>query len=190
LGIATWLEKLFTIPDDQLPQKPVDVIIAVGSALSPDGSEASPQSAANAQKAAKLFMQGKARYILLSGGYGVYAGIKEAHAMAKVIADSGVSSSRVLLETRSARTWENARNTLTLMVEFMWQDAIVVCQPLHARRVRKTFRKVWGPFGKRVFVVKAEGQYGGASQRRFINPITFFIWELIALTYSKIKGYI
>lgn len=180
------IERILEVPNDPLPDK-VDVVIGIGADVSKDGLRASPYSRAVALKAAELVKNGKAKYLLFTGGYST-GEITEAEAMAKEISGI-VPSEKIFLETKSSRTYGNADYSLLLMNQHRWKTAIIVAQQWYARRARATFRKRWKGNGIQCFVVKAYSPYGGGSQRRFNNFLYFLLWDTASFIISKLKGY-
>lgn len=177
------LEELFSIKDDSLSQSP-DVVIGLGIALSSDGKEASPQSKAVALKAFELSQRFNAA-LLFTGGYSVH-NLTEARAMEKVLLQD---YQEVFLEEESYRTYMNADFTLPILKGYQWKSAIIVAQQWYARRAKATFKKRWAGTGIKISVIKAHSPYGGASQKRLNNFLSFFIWDTLAFIISKIKGY-
>jgi uncharacterized SAM-binding protein YcdF (DUF218 family) len=133
-----WLERLLATKDDVLPLE-ADVIMGIGIDVSKDGQKASPQSEAVALKVLELFLKGRGKNILLSGGYSA-GGITEAKAMDDIISKE-VSKSKIILEEKSYRTYLNAKYTLPILEEKGWKNTIIIAQQWHARRVRATFSK-------------------------------------------------
>lgn len=188
-GFWSLVERSFETEDDDLPEK-ADVIIAVGADVSRDGQFASPYSRAIAEKAVKLYRQGKARAVLLVGGNtaeGMTGGVTEAGGMALVVGNR-IPRGNLLLETESRNTIENARLALPILQAKGWTSAIAVAQQWHARRVRAILRKTWGETGIRVFVVKARSDYGGGSQLRLAHFLAFFVWDAVGFTYAWLRG--
>ena len=185
-GFWERVEQRFEAPDDPLPIL-ADVAIALGYGLAPDGKTPSPQSAANARKAADLFLEGKARGVLLVGGGTRGRGATEAEAMANSISGK-VPRPKILLETESKNTVGNADNSLRILVEHGWRTAIVVCQQWHARRVRAVFRKRWNGGGIEFVVAKARSPYGGPSQAAAMSFPSVVLWDTLGFVIAKLKG--
>jgi len=157
--------------------------------VSKDKTKASPQSKVVALEALDLFLKGKAKNILLAGGYlGKPDEITEAEAMARVIENS-VPKEKLFLESKSYRTYMNADCTLPIMESHGWKTAIIVAQQWHARRVRATFKKRWRGSDIKFAIIKARSPYGGGSQSRLNYFWTFAIWDSLAFVFSKLKSY-
>jgi uncharacterized SAM-binding protein YcdF (DUF218 family) len=183
-----WLECLTVINDDPLLKR-ADIVIGVGIDVSADGSKASPQSKAVANKVAEIWEAGRARNVLLAGGFRLGQGKTEAELMWDEIRNR-VPAGRVYLENTSVRTYQNADYTRTIMQDNCWSSAIVVAHPQQARRVKATFGKSWAKKQLRFVVIKAPSHYtGDNSQRRLRHPLNFIIWDTLAFIYSKFRGY-
>lgn len=72
-------------------------------------------------------------------------------------------------------------------------EIFIVANHLHMRRVLRTFRKQVRSFGDvrlRWRSVGSEAEYGaGYSQERFRHPLFFLVYEVLAILYSKLKGF-
>ena len=91
---------------------------------------------------ARLFHAGKAPLVVLSGGRLPWAKAEgpEADAMARLLMDLGVPEDRVLLESRSGTTYENALETRRLLATRGIERVLLVTSALHMRRAAATFR--------------------------------------------------
>ncbi len=181
-----WLEKRIETRDDILPEQ-VDVIIGLGMDVSQNGKEASPQSRAVALKALELFLQGKGKNILFTGGYNLAGGPTEAELMAQVISGK-VPPENLFLEKKSWRTFQNADSSLPILEEHGWKSAIIIAQQWHSRRARQTFRKRWDKKVK-LYIIKSHSAYGDSSMKRLSHPLIFWVWDAIAFVYSYLRGY-
>lgn len=130
----------FIFVEDE-PEK-ADVIFVPGGAY--------PHSA---RRAAALFAQGYAPWILPSGRYGKLKGAftdpegkgraTEWEYLRDILLSCGVPPERILKEDQAAFTWENAifsRRVLASM-QIEVRKAIVVCQAFHARRCRMYYQE-------------------------------------------------
>jgi vancomycin permeability regulator SanA len=104
-------------------------------------------SSRRARHAARLYREGFAACLLLSGGPTADSRASEAAHMAQVARESGVSEEKLLLEETSTNTFENAERSLLLLREKGLLEAVgtilLVSCPWHMRRVflvtRQTF---------------------------------------------------
>ncbi len=94
--------------------------------------------------AARLFHQGKAPIVILTGGRLPWHTNRdpEADGMLRFLSDLGVPEDRVLLEGRSRNTYENARETRRLLADRGMDQVLLVTSAFHMRRAQATFRAV------------------------------------------------
>ena len=115
-----------------------DIIMAFGCA-----------DPAVAARAARLFLDGYAPYLLFSGGLGKGTqgrlSRSEAESYADIAAEMGVPREKMLLETESTNTGENLRYSHALVQDrgIRLERAIVVHQPNMGKRIRATLQKQW-----------------------------------------------
>ncbi len=105
----------------------------------------------SAKRAAALFLDGYAPYVLPSGRYGKIAGHftgdpayrTEWEYLRDIMLDSGVPESAILKEDRATFTWENAICSRHVLEEMNLTvgSAIIVCQAFHARRCQMYYRE-------------------------------------------------
>ena len=102
-----------------------------------------------AQRAAELFLQGWAPFIIFSGGLGnLTKGFwtrPEADLFAEVAVKMGVPANNILIENKSTNTGENILFTQQLLAEknLIPDSFIVVQKPYMERRSFATFKKHW-----------------------------------------------
>lgn len=115
----------------------------------------------NAERAAQLYRQGLAPYVLPSGRYsnlvGHFAGVQE-HAqryngdyetewefLRDVLIQNGVKPEAILREDQATYTWENARNSraVTDQLGITVRKAILCCRNVHARRSLMYYQKAY-----------------------------------------------
>ena len=100
-----------------------------------------------AQRAANLYLEGYAPYLVFSGGLGKGTEGRllksEAEGYAEIAEQLGVPRKCMILETRSTNTGENLRFTHELLKDYHFRDAIVVHQPNMGKRIRATLEKQW-----------------------------------------------
>ena len=121
----------------QNPEK-ADVIMALGS-----------NDIRVAQKAAELFKEGYAPYILFSGNVGVLTKDNFAKPEAEVFADEakklGVPEGVILIENESTNTGENIIFSKKLLeeCELDIKKILLISKPYMLRRAYATFKKQW-----------------------------------------------
>ena len=128
-----------------------DVILAFGCA-----------DPAVGERAARLYLQGYAPWLLFSGGLGKGTQGRLAESEAETYAHSarklGVPKERMLLETRSTNTGENLRFSHALLWEkgIDVHTALVVHQPNMGKRIRATLQKQWPDADVRFLIAPAD----------------------------------
>lgn len=102
-----------------------------------------------AERAAELYLQGWAPYIIMSGGLGnLTLGVwteKEADQFAAIAVRKGVPEKDILIENQSTNTGENILFTQKILQQknLEPQSFIVVQKPYMERRSYATFKKHW-----------------------------------------------
>ena len=100
-------------------------------------------------RAAELFKEDFAPYILFAGGFGKITKdmwqIPEAEKFAQIAQEEGVPESALLIEKNSTNTGENIQFSKELLVKkgIPVSTAIIVCKPYKERRDYATFKMQW-----------------------------------------------
>lgn len=92
------------------------------------------------QHALKLYRQGLARYIVVSGvptNFGVHTG----EAAKKFLLSRGIPEKDIVMLRDSWNTRREALDLARLMRQKGWKNAIIVTSPFHSRRAVYTFRR-------------------------------------------------
>ena len=135
-----------------------DVIVVLGAKQMPDGSPG-PVIERRMAEAIRLWQEGKAPKLLLSGGKTV-SDIPEAHTMAELARAGGVEDDAILLEERSTRTVENAAFCIKMIKGRGWKHTLIVTDDFHMARAVYCFHalrlpvweaKVRNPMTKMIF---------------------------------------
>jgi uncharacterized SAM-binding protein YcdF (DUF218 family) len=123
--------------------QPAQAIVLLGGGVNPAdriNPEADLTLAADRMvMAAKLFNEGKAQKIVLTGGHDSTYLTSEAQAMADMLVLLGVPRSALILEESSRNTRENALLTLRILDAAGINSAILVTSALHMRRAMGDF---------------------------------------------------
>lgn len=124
----------FIFVDDDI--EPCDLI------LIPGGSH--PQLA---EKAASLYKQGMAPYILASGHANpiIPNFTSEAEYLKSIAVDLGVPLEKFICEAKASHTFENAEFSLQMLREMRIKadKLIIVCKAFHSRRVLFTYKSIF-----------------------------------------------
>ena len=111
---------------------PSQAILILGTRVY--GQEPGPMLQLRLEKALALYRQGYAPYLVASGGQGADEGISEAAAMRNYLTARGVPAAAILLEDKSTSTYENLRNSASLLRSKGLQQVIVVTNRSHVFR--------------------------------------------------------
>lgn len=114
-----------------------DVIIVLGSPANQDGTPSYVMKY-RVEKAIDLFDQGCASRVLFTGG-AVKNQFIEAEIMARYAGELGLPQNVILQEKHSTNTIENAKNSISIMLERKWNKAAIVTSPYHTRRTMMIF---------------------------------------------------
>jgi len=153
VGVATVALVVFvldatTVPDDLVKplQRPdtggnAEALVVLGAGYwEPCGLTVSAWQ--RTLHAVRLFEQGRAARIVFSGGpTQESAGVPVGAQMAELAIRMGVPRDRVLAETESRNTHENAEGTAALLRAQGIRDVILVTDSIHMRRAVACFRK-------------------------------------------------
>lgn len=89
--------------------------------------------------AVQLYMKGLVKYLIISGDTPGFTG----NQMRDLALMQGIPKNKIIVETNSTSTLENALFTRKIMLDKNWPDAIVVTSPYHSRRAAWVFKKVF-----------------------------------------------
>ncbi|MFA7191718.1 MAG: YdcF family protein [Candidatus Paceibacterota bacterium] len=116
--------------------KPVDAIFVLGST-----------DLRVAERAAYLYLQGHAPFIICSGGFGKISKFNrpEAVEFSDVIIEMGVPADKILIEDKASNTGENILFTKKILEEknIKLNSIIAVQKPYMERRTFATIKKQW-----------------------------------------------
>jgi uncharacterized SAM-binding protein YcdF (DUF218 family) len=135
-GAAAWSVGMgFVVLRQDWPEpSPSDAILVLGTSSLVDG-QPNPCMQARVAEGVRLFEEGAAPVMVVSGGFDPRDGLVEAETMAALAIDMGVPADRVLLEVRATSTIENLTLTEELLLSEGFGTAmIVVTEPFHLPR--------------------------------------------------------
>jgi len=155
------------------PEGEYDAIVVAGCRVMPSGAP-SPALARRTELAVRLWEEGLAPRIVLTGGQGESEPRSEAEAAAELAEELGVPREAMVLEDRSTSTEENAR----FAAELVGGDArvVVVSDAYHVYRCERVFARWFG-------AVDGAGSVGDAWPR-----MRGALREVAALTAYAIGG--
>ena len=152
-----------------------DFIVIHGAGLMPDGS-VTPLLAGRCDKAVDLFEHGgRTAFVIASGGKGSDEANSEAEAMCDYLVLRGVPREQVLLEDRSANTYENMANSKRIVDEVSAERGIASPSCVFVTSDYHVFRTA--TYARRVGL-KADGV--GSRTARYYFP-NAFIREYVAV---------
>ena len=151
-----------------LRSKPIksDCIIILGCSVY--GKAPSPFLQERLMKGIKLFREGYAEHIIVSGGKGPGEDISEAEAMKKFILSKGLKEENIIIEDKSKTTMENLTFSKEKMKERNFNSAIIVSNKYHLKRVSLMIKKL-----------KMDASYSGVFLKQYKSlEIKGFIREI------------
>lgn len=97
------------------------------------------------ERAAELYHQGVAPYLLPSGGYNAKINQTEGEFLSTVALGKGVPAEAVLREDQARHTFDNARLSWQLIEErgLVVKRVVLVCKAHHSRRALMTYQTVF-----------------------------------------------
>ena len=111
-----------------------DVIVILGAGLG-------PALRRRVAHGARLFHEGKAGQVIVTGG-AIGTRPTEAEAMRALALRHGVPEERIIVEDKATHTLENALYTARIMEDRGWARALVVSDPFHLPRALFLFRRL------------------------------------------------
>jgi uncharacterized SAM-binding protein YcdF (DUF218 family) len=111
---------------------PADVMIVLGSRVF--GTEPGPMLRLRLEEAVRLYRQGLAPAIIVSGARGEDEEVAEAFAMRAYLVREGVPEDRIHTEDGSYNTYQNLANSQAVMAAQGYRRAIIVSNASHVHR--------------------------------------------------------
>jgi len=134
-----------------------------------------------------LYEEGYSQNIIVAGGRVQGHDYSESQFMEEYIRWRGFEEARIIEESRSTSTYENAINSLAIMEGQNWSTAFVVTSDYHTRRACKVFEKLNADI-----ICIAAYERVGFSKNLFRNAGNFraVVREYAATIYYMTRGYI
>ncbi len=136
-GLAARLARPLLVEDDLRP-RPFIVVLCGGCRFSGQLSEA---TRVRVEHGVHLFRQGLAPRLILSGGRWAPHRPACAPRMRTLALQLGMPPESLLVEDRSSRTAENAREVARVLAEHGGRSILLVTSPIHMRRAKLCFEK-------------------------------------------------
>jgi uncharacterized SAM-binding protein YcdF (DUF218 family) len=137
----------------------------------------SPSLAERLDVAARLYQEGRVRYIILTGGVDTGNTISEAEVEARYLArQHGIPQEVMALETTSTSTAGNLRNARAILAERGWESVLLVTHGYHLHRA--------------LDLAQEEGvsAVGIAAESKVLFMPYHVVREVAALTWYAIPG--
>jgi uncharacterized SAM-binding protein YcdF (DUF218 family) len=137
---------------------------------------------------ARLFKDGYARNIMVSGGLVVW-NVTYASAMRGHLINLGVEPSAILIEDKSTSTYENSLFSKDIILKKGFKSILLVTSPFHSRRAYWVFDKMFSKEGVKVISCPVPGGFSLA-ERWWNKPreAEFKAYEYERLIWYKLKG--
>jgi len=175
-ALAPWLARPLLMAEDLRP-RPFIVVLCGGCRHSGQLSEA---TVARVEHGVRLFHRGLAPRLVLSGGRWAAHRPACAPRMKALARSLGVHDAHLLVEDRSSRTAENAREVAALLAERGDRSILLVTSPVHMRRAALCFERQ----GIEVSCAPTPGRLGEALMVKEV------LHEYIGLAYYRTLGWI
>ncbi|MDI2090469.1 YdcF family protein [Commensalibacter oyaizuii] len=114
-----------------------DLIVVLGNKVFPDG-DPSEALVARLNEAIRIYDDGYAPYILVSGGTGI-EGHDESVVMKQYLIDHGIPEKNIINDGKGVNTRATAQNTAIYMNDHHMKCAIVISQYYHIARIKLAF---------------------------------------------------
>ncbi|HBC73005.1 MAG: hypothetical protein UX91_C0006G0197 [Candidatus Amesbacteria bacterium GW2011_GWB1_47_19] len=175
------------IPDNPPPNP--DCFIILSYALK-DKSTPTRPTRALIEFAAKLQQKFPNAKIIMSTGDNQKLGVSNAAVMAAYARSRGVPAANIIKEDRSLTTFENLLFSREIVRRRKLRQPCLITLDLHTRRAVATAKKMdWT--GLYWFSVYSPGEpASGWKSIQTYSRATIFIYEILAIFYSEIKGWI
>jgi uncharacterized SAM-binding protein YcdF (DUF218 family) len=177
-------------PSTYQPDVTYDAIILLGGLTDEDVTRENGQPAYNDSvervvMAHRLVRDGKARFVVPSGGMG------EAGLMAAQLRDWGVDEGRIVLEDQARNTHENAVFSAAIAKQRGWQKLLVVTSAFHMKRSAECFHAVGVDFDTYAVDYRATQKPRTWLQPRahFFSVSSAMIRELFGRFIYRVQGY-
>ncbi|MBN1526084.1 MAG: YdcF family protein [Candidatus Omnitrophica bacterium] len=173
------------------PQK-ADAIVVLGGGVGESG-KAGQGYEERVQYAVELYKKGYAGHIVFSSGY-TYV-FKETLVMKALAVALGVSAKDIILDDKSANTYQNVEQTREIMLANKWRSALLVSSPYHMKRLSLVFEKYAGDMKIAYTPVPRSAFYAHEDIPFFHRQISFgqikgIVHEYIGIAYYWWKGWI
>ena len=180
-------EKLWTIPDHP-PSEP-DCFVIPSYALKDRFTPTKP-TVAEIELAAAWWRRFPRSYLIMCTGDNQRLGVTNASVMAAYAVRLGVPAGNVIEEDRSHNTYENLFNARKIIQARNFRQPTLVTLDLYTRRAVATARKMgWRDFYWLSVYSSGEPAYGYKWLQTH-SRFTLYLYEVLAMAYSKLVGWV
>ncbi len=125
----------------------VDAIVVLGGMMNPLSFYEKPELLSSADRLTDAFIlwkEKKSDYILFTGGSGVLfqEDAIEANQAVEILKSFGIPKNKIILESKSKNTHENALYVLEILKEKGWKKIILITSAFHMKRAYLCFQKL------------------------------------------------
>lgn len=188
LLLARWAVNESTLPDRVVApllggtsSADADAIVALGGGVTGD-CVPNISSARRVIRAARLFREGRAPRLLITGGVGD-GGCAVAEAMRDLARELGVPDDRIVLERESHSTWENGERSAPVLRALGVRRVLLVTDRLHMTRAA-------GVFARHGFAVEPAPVPVFEGHEDNVSMLAAGAREAAALTYYRLRGWV
>lgn len=180
-------EQQWTIPDN--PPTWPDCFVIPSYALKNRIIPTKP-TAAQINLAAEWWQRFPHSSLIMCTGDNQQLGITNASVMADYAESIGVPAANVIEEDRSLNTYENLYNAMQIIQEHNFRQPTLVTLDLYTRRAVATARKMgWKDLYWLSVYSSGEPAYGYKYFQTH-SRFTLYVYELLAMVYSKMVGWV
>jgi uncharacterized SAM-binding protein YcdF (DUF218 family) len=133
------------LPSGELPKAQAIVLLGGGTRpkLPPRPTSETNEAGDRISYAAKLFKEGKAPVIIVSGGFIDFFGslVPEADAMKELLMDYGIPEQAIIKESQSRNTYENGIDVRAIADQRGYNQILLVTSAMHMPRALAIFQK-------------------------------------------------
>lgn len=180
-------EQQWTIPDHP-PSEP-DCLVIPSYALKDRFTPTKPTTA-EIELAAAWWRRFPRSYLIMCTGDNQRLGVTNASVMAAYAVRLGVPAGNVIEEDRSRNTYENLYNARKIIDERSFRQPTLVTLDLYTRRAVATARRMgWSDFYWLSVYSSGEPAYGYKWLQTH-SRFTLYLYEVMAMVYSKLVGWV
>jgi uncharacterized SAM-binding protein YcdF (DUF218 family) len=183
--------RIFSKTPDQLGLRRLNgirAVVCIGYGHDHRQKELPPVSAAIADEAKRMFLNGEASYIIITGR-GSWHPTRPMAEMMRLRINGSVPEGQIFTEPFSFSTRKHALNILPILKSIKAKDVCLLTKALHARRAKAIFARALNPEGISVCVIPVHGKYD-EKEDRFSNHLSYLAYDSAAFFLAWVMGWI